>query len=75
MPIKGLDELLNDLDRRARPGPPSKNRALAKFAAINDTWGSTDGTITITVGTTNAYQWGTASSTAVQLVWSAGEWS
>jgi hypothetical protein len=72
--IRGLDQLIEDLDDRARPDPPSKNRVLTKFKLISDVVALSSET-TITTLATPPYHWhDAAGTTATSLIWGLGEW-
>lgn len=74
--IRGLDQLLADLDRRARPGARSRNTVIPKFTALQDMVAFSSDTVTSTVfavGTT-PYKWAAASSTDLDIIWSSFQW-
>lgn len=74
--IRGLDQLIEDLDERARPDPPSKNRMLQKFQLITDVVSLSSETITATL-VTPPYLWAPADpgSTANEIIWDLFEWA
>lgn len=72
--IRGLDQFLEDLDKRQRPEPPSKNRALQRLQSITDTVGLSSDVVATTL-TTPPFQWETAASTAQSIIWGQFEWS
>lgn len=72
---RDLVKLLEDLDRRARPGRPSRYRAIQKFSNLSDTVYFSSDTVT---GTNNEapYVWyGASTPSSCGLSWSLGTWS
>ncbi len=69
---RGLIQLLEDLDRRARPGRPSRYRAIQKYVSVTDTWYVTPDSITTSFY--QDFQWGQAASSSQRLYWNLGEW-
>jgi hypothetical protein len=74
---RGLVPLLIDLDRRARPGRPPRNRPLQFYENVDDTiaFSSDSVTVTITTGSTVVYYWHPATSTSESIVWGLFQWS
>lgn len=70
---RGLVQMLQDLDRRARPGREPRNRPLNKFQTIQDTVTLSSDSVTTEVFDT-PLQWQTASSSSQRLIWSLGQW-
>lgn len=70
---RGLIQLIEDLDRRARPDRPPRNQPLQKYVSVNDV-------VVFSSDTQTSYvlapplQWATASATDKTLTWSLGEW-
>src|SRR5688572_7803036 len=52
---RGLVPLIEDLDRRARPGRPSRNRPLQRYVSVVDSVTFTSEVVTVTM-TTPPYQ-------------------
>ena len=65
--------MLEDLDRRARPGRPSRNRPLQRYVSAADTVVFSSDVVTTEV-LENPQQWQTASASSFRLIWSAGSW-
>lgn len=72
-PIRSLDQVVADLDTRVRPGPPSKNRPLQKYASVADVVGLSSDSVTVTQ-LTPPFQWGAAATTAQTFIWNRAEW-
>ncbi len=72
--IRGLDQLIEDLDERARPDPPSKNRVLTKFQLISDVVNFSSETTTTTLATPPYHWHDAAGTTATSLIWGLSEW-
>jgi hypothetical protein len=75
MAERSLSDLLNDLYERAQPQAPSRNRAIRKFATVQDSFAlSSD--LVITTVVTPPYHWATdAASTDTDMVWDYFEWA
>ena len=71
---RGLIQLLQDLDRRARVGRPSRYRAIQKYVNVADTVVLSSDTQTLSVFDT-PMQWQTASATSLGMNWDEFEWS
>lgn len=66
--------MLEDLDERARPDAPSKNRVLQKFTLVSDIVALSSETIATTLATPPYHWHDAAGTTATSLIWGLGQW-
>lgn len=75
-PVRGLDQVLADLDGRQRALPASRNRNLTKFASVADSVTLSSDAVTSSLGSVPV-RWAPAATTVQDLQWSStvqGEW-
>ena len=72
---RGLAKLLEDLDRRARPGRPSRYRMIQKLTSVSDTVYFSSDQVALTVQDTPYVWYSTTASSSRVLFWSLGGWA
>ena len=72
--IRGLDQLVADLDRRKRPDARARNQVVTKYASIADT--VTLSTDAVTTQASTAWNWIPAAVvwTSTMPAWGMFEW-